>query len=150
MLCRGELSHEAVANREGCVGRLVLSILEQNLNLDREMVWEYLEALPIGYVEESKNSFLLVFPSQRQPVHVDKKKSLLLDLEFVLDPLVSMGLAKAWGWRLNACLAKSIIYDETKGMSSFDKNYLPLPPTLKPHSQLWSQLLEGGIFSVGS
>ncbi len=136
MLCRGELSHEAVANREGCVGRLVVSILEQNLNLDREMVWEYLEALPIGYVEESKNSFLLVFPSQRQPVHVDKKKSLLLDLEFVLDPLVSMGLAKAWGWRLNACLAKSIIYDETKGMSSFDKNYLTPPPTLKPHSQL--------------
>ncbi len=127
MLCGGEPSHEAAANREGCVGRLVASLLQQILDLDREMVWEYLESLPIRYVEETKNSFLLVFPSESQFVHVEKKKSLLLDLELVLDPLVSMGLAKAWGWRLNGCIAKSILYEDTKGISSSAKN----DPTLR-------------------
>eukprot|EP01084_Bolivina_argentea_P122865 217730_1 len=82
------------------------------------MVWEYLESLPIRYVEETKNSFLLVFPSESQFVHVEKKKSLLLDLELVLDPLVSMGLAKAWGWRLNGCITKSILYEDTKAALS--------------------------------
>ncbi len=133
VLCSGEHSREAAAHRGILVRRLVASILQQQiLGLDREMVWAYLESLPIRYIEEAKNSFLLVIlPSDSHLVHLENKKPFLLDFEIVFDPLVSMGLAKAWGRRLNGCVAKSILYENTKGITSSAESDPTLPPTLK-------------------
>ncbi len=132
VLCGDEHSRETAAHKGILVRRLVANLLQQQtLGLDREMVWAYLETFPIRYIEEAKNSFLLVvLPSNSDLVHMENKKPLLLDFEIVFDPLVSMGLAKAWGWRLNSCVAKFIFYEKTKGITSSAESDPTLPPTI--------------------
>ncbi len=128
MLCGGEPPCKAAAHSGILARRLVACLLQYILGFDREILYMYLESLPIRCMEETKNSFLLVLLPDIEQVNAGKKKErpLLLDFEFVLDPLVSIGLAKAWGWRLNSCVAKSILYEEHKGISSTKNDHMLL------------------------